>query len=183
MFSRSPAEPKPNGGGSPLDAFRSLHGSNLPPPPPSPTGAANAGPAQAQTIPPPQHTPRPSNLGAVAVGSLIGNDLTIVGQGLRIMSKGTLQVDGKVDGDVVGKEVVVGSSGVVTGVVQGESVIVRGQVHGTIKGVRVTLQSTSQVEGDIHQIELTMEHGAQLEGRVRRAKDASELLPETIIAG
>lgn len=180
MFSRSPAaEPKPIGGGnSPLDVFRSIQSGAVPPP--AANGAAPV--AQPQSVVPPPQQPRPSTLGAVAVGSLIGNDLTIVGQGLRIMSKGTLQVDGKVDGDVVGKEVVVGNSGVVTGVVQGESVIVRGQVHGTIKAVRVTLQSTSQVEGDIHQMELTMEHGAQLEGRVRRAKDSAELLPEGIAA-
>jgi hypothetical protein len=32
--------------------------------------------------------------------SVIGNDLTIIGQGLRIISRGMLQVDGDIEGDV-----------------------------------------------------------------------------------
>ena len=34
--------------------------------------------------------------------SVISNDLKIIGQGLKIISQGTLQVDGEVEGDVRG---------------------------------------------------------------------------------
>lgn len=112
-----------------------------------------------------------------SLGSIIGNDLTIVGQGLRIITKGTLQVDGKVEGDVVGSEIIIGEKGEVVGVVSAEAVIVRGQVHGTIKGQRVTLQSSAHVEGDVHHQELTVEQGAHLDGRVRRPKDPADLIP------
>jgi hypothetical protein len=32
---------------------------------------------------------------------VIGNDLKIIGQGLRIISRGVLQVDGEIEGDVM----------------------------------------------------------------------------------
>ena len=39
---------------------------------------------------------------------MIGNDLKIVAEGLKIISRGTFQVDGKVKGDVIRNEVVIG---------------------------------------------------------------------------
>ena len=80
-------------------------------------------------------------------------------------------------GDVVGSEVIIGEKGRVTGVVSGESVIVRGEVAGTIRGLRVVLQSGAKVEGDVHHQVLSVEQGAFLDGRVRRPNDANELRP------
>ena len=107
--------------------------------------------------------------------SIIGNDLKILGQGLKIISQGTLQVDGEVEGDVGGSEVIVGEQGKVTGTISAERVVVRGQIAGVIRGVMVTLQSTSHVEGDIHHISLAIEQGAEFDGRCRRAADPSGL--------
>ena len=107
--------------------------------------------------------------------SVIGNDLKIIGQGLKIISQGTLQVDGEVEGDVGGTEVIIGELGRVTGTVAAERVIVRGQIAGVIRGVMVTLQSTSHVEGDIHHMSLAIEQGAEFDGRCRRAADPSAL--------
>src|SRR5215467_13224489 len=49
--------------------------------------------------------------------SVIRNDLRIIGQGLKIISRGMLQVDGEIEGDVQAAEVVVGEKGKVTGMV------------------------------------------------------------------
>ena len=117
-------------------------------------------------------------LASFNAGSIIGNDLTIMGQGLRIVTRGTLQVDGCIEGDVVGQEVIIGERGQVTGVVSGETVVVRGGVSGTVKAMTVILQSGAKVEGDIHHHQLTVEQGAHLDGRVRRPQDTSELKPE-----
>jgi cytoskeletal protein CcmA (bactofilin family) len=128
-------------------------------------------PAQPQ-VQPPQRRQAPAEAGAKSV---IGNDLKIIGQGLRIISQGTLQVDGEVEGDVGGAEVIIGERGKVTGTVAAERVIVRGQISGVIRGVTVTLQSSSRVEGDIHHMSLAIEQGAEFDGRCRRPADASEL--------
>ncbi len=107
--------------------------------------------------------------------SVIGNDLKIIGQGLKIISQGTLQIDGEVEGDVGGNEVIIGEKGRVTGTVAAERVIVRGHISGVIRGVTVTLQSSSKVEGDIHHMSLAIEQGAEFDGRCRRPADAGEL--------
>jgi cytoskeletal protein CcmA (bactofilin family) len=111
--------------------------------------------------------------------SVIGNDLKIIGQGLKIVSQGTLQVDGEIEGDVGGSEVIIGEQGRVTGTIAAERVVVRGQIAGVIRGVMVTLQSTSHVEGDIHHVSLAIEQGAEFDGRCRRAADASVLKSDT----
>lgn len=133
---------------------------------------ASNGAADVRSTPPPVASSTPSQ-----ARSIIGNDLTIVGQGLRIISQGILQVDGDVTGDVVGSEVIIGEKGRVTGVVSGESVVVRGEVAGTIRGLRVVLQAGARVEGDVHHQVLSVEQGAFLDGRVRRPQDANELRP------
>jgi cytoskeletal protein CcmA (bactofilin family) len=138
----------------------------------------NAAPEGRTSPPPPPSSPAQPGVASFSARSIIGNDLMIVGQGLRIITKGTLQVDGRVEGDVVGSEVIIGEKGHVTGVVSGENVIVRGEVHGTIKGLRVSLQSSARVEGDVHHNQLSVEQGAHLDGRVRRPQDISELKPD-----
>jgi len=107
--------------------------------------------------------------------SVISNDLKIIGQGLKIISQGTLQVDGEVEGDVRGNEVIIGEKGKVTGTVAAERVIVRGTICGVIRGMTVTLEASSRVEGDIHHMSLAIEQGAEFDGRCRRPADASEL--------
>jgi cytoskeletal protein CcmA (bactofilin family) len=106
---------------------------------------------------------------------VIGNDLKIIGQGLKIFSQGTLQVDGEIEGDVGGAEVIIGETGKVTGTVAAERVIVRGAVSGVIRGVTVTLQSSSHVEAEIYHMSLAIEQGAHFHGHSRRVADAAAL--------
>jgi cytoskeletal protein CcmA (bactofilin family) len=123
--------------------------------------ASTNGAAEARSTPPPVQTGSSSQ-----ARSIIGNDLTIVGQGLRIISQGILQVDGDVTGDVVGSEVIIGEKGRVTGVVSGESVVVRGEVAGTIRGLRVVLQSGAKVEGDVGGSEVIIGEKGKVTGTV-----------------
>lgn len=115
--------------------------------------------------------------GIMSTSSVIGPDLTIVGERITIISQNTLMVDGIVRGDINGREVIVGPGGKVTGTITAQSVDVRGAVHGAIKGMAVTLQPSARVDGDIHHQTLTIAEGAEFDGRVRRPKDMSELTP------
>jgi cytoskeletal protein CcmA (bactofilin family) len=156
---------------------------NEPPKSVKPNGNANgASPAirmpqaqpQAQPVKRPQDTTK---------FSVISNDLKIIGQDLRIISQGTLQVDGEVEGDVVGSEVIIGELGKVTGTVAAEQVTVRGKISGAIRAMNVVLQSSAQVEGDIHHMQLAIEQGASFDGRCRRPNDPSELRPDLTSRG
>ena len=109
--------------------------------------------------------------------SIIGNDLAIMGERIVIITKGILQVDGEVQADLHGSEVIIGEAGKVTGTIWADVIEIRGEVHGTIKGTKVQLMAKSTVEGDIHHQTLVVVEGANFDGRVRRPADVSDLKP------
>ena len=80
------------------------------------------------------------------VPSIIGEDLTIRG---NVTSKGEIQVDGEIEGDIRCGSLLLGDKSQVTGGVAAEDVVVRGHIVGSVRGLRITLQAQSHVEGDI----------------------------------
>ena len=102
------------------------------------------------------------------VPSIIGEDLTINGS---VTSKGEIQVDGEIQGDINCGSLLLGDKSQVMGNVIAEDVVVRGRVVGSIRGLRVTLQAQSHVEGDIVHQSLAIEQGAYFEGKSRRSDD------------
>jgi cytoskeletal protein CcmA (bactofilin family) len=100
--------------------------------------------------------------------SVIGSDLTIAG---NLICRGEVQVDGIVEGDIQGSNVVVGENATVTGGISADEVVIRGHVVGSVHSRRVMLQSTSQVEGDIFHQSLSIEQGAMFEGKSRRTNE------------
>jgi cytoskeletal protein CcmA (bactofilin family) len=107
--------------------------------------------------------------------SIIGEDLTVTG---NVLSKGEVQVDGQIQGDVHCSSLIVGEKAQITGGIVAEDVVVRGQVMGSIRGVRVTLQASSHVEGDIFHQSLAIEQGAFFEGKSRRSEDPIASAPK-----
>lgn len=100
--------------------------------------------------------------------SMIGPDLTITG---NLISKGEVQVDGIVEGDIHGSHVVIGERATIHGSIIADEVVIRGHVIGEVRSKRVMLQSTSQVEGDIFHQSLSIEQGALFEGKSRRTAE------------
>ncbi|MEQ1651870.1 MAG: polymer-forming cytoskeletal protein [Hyphomicrobium sp.] len=100
--------------------------------------------------------------------SMIGPDLTING---NLISKGEVQVDGIVEGDIHGSHVIVGETATINGGIVADEVVIRGHVVGSVRSKRVMLQATSQVEGDIYHQSLSIEQGALFEGKSRRTSE------------
>lgn len=100
--------------------------------------------------------------------SVIGPDLTIAG---NLVSKGEVQVDGIVQGDIFGSHVIIGERATIAGGIVAEEIVIRGHVNGSVRGRRVMLQSTSHVEGDVYHQSLAIEQGAFFEGKSRRSDD------------
>jgi cytoskeletal protein CcmA (bactofilin family) len=120
----------------------------------------------------------PFDRAAAGTGSsVIGTDLTIMGEKITIVSQNKLTIDGDVHGDIRGKQVVIGEEGSVIGTVNAEAIEVRGGIKGAIRAASVTLHPTAQVEGDITHQTLSIAEGAQFDGRVRRAKEPGDLKP------
>jgi cytoskeletal protein CcmA (bactofilin family) len=129
-------------------------GAMITPPPPPPAG--------------PTALIAPSVNGRTGTPSVIGADLVIVG---NLVSKGDVQVDGEVQGDIHSVHVVIGANASLTGSIIADEVVVRGRVMGTIRSRRVRLESSGHVEGDIHHSALAIEQGAFFEGKSRRSED------------
>ncbi len=127
-------------------------------------------------------TPQMANPSQMAMGSggtalsVIGDDLTITG---NVVSKGEVQIDGLVQGDVHCGTLLVGDQAQITGSVFADDVVVRGRVLGSVRGTRVTLQDSSHVEGDIYHQSLAIEQGAYFEGKSRRSDDPA-ITPEQV---
>jgi cytoskeletal protein CcmA (bactofilin family) len=100
------------------------------------------------------------------VPSIIGEDLTIRG---NVTSKGEVQLDGEIEGEIRCGSLLLGDKGQVMGGVAAEDVVVRGRIIGSIRGLRVTLQARCHVEGDIFHQGLSIEQGAYFEGKSRHS--------------
>jgi cytoskeletal protein CcmA (bactofilin family) len=100
--------------------------------------------------------------------SVIGTDLSITG---NLESKGEIQIEGEVQGDVHAGRIIIGERAQLTGSLLADDIVIRGNVAGSIRGNNVTLQSNSRVEGDIFHRSLAIEQGAFFEGKSRRSDD------------
>ena len=137
--------------------------SNFPKPPAIPARFGLQGPAPAL----------PEGYGT----SVIGNDLTILGEKITIISQNKLLIDGHVKGDVHGMQVVISKDGSVTGNVCAGRIEVRGGVRGSIRALTVELHESAKVDGDIVHQTLSISDGAEFNGSVKRANDPNELMP------
>jgi cytoskeletal protein CcmA (bactofilin family) len=119
----------------------------------------------------PSARPAPAGGGAP---SIIGLALSIKG---NLESKGEVQIDGDVEGDVRAQRILVGKHARIAGNLLAEDVVVHGAVAGSIRGRKVSLQSDSHVEGDIYHRSLAIEQGAYFEGKSRRVEDPAAVSP------
>ena len=144
----------------------------LPPITPLPTPAPPPlAPADAST---PSPFARSKNTNTVSV---IGDDLTIMGEKVVIVSQNKIQIDGDVMAEVRAREVEIGREGSVIGTVAADTVKVVGGVQGRIQAGSVSLYETATVRAEVVHQSLQMASGCTFEGAVRRPKDASELKP------
>lgn len=132
-----------------IPSLKTAGGPMVPPPP--------------QAARPPATTPR---IGGAP--SVIGADLSITG---NLESKGEVQIDGDLQGDVTAARIVIGERARITGSLVAEEIVIRGSVQGSIRGNSVTFQATSHVEGDVYHKSLAIEQGAFFEGKSRRSDD------------
>ena len=103
-----------------------------------------------------------------AAPSILSHDMHIVGQ---IVCEGDVQIEGKLDGNILSHSLTIGEKAQVAGEVAGEVITIMGKVDGTIHGRQVHLCATSHVSGDIFHEALAIETGAHVDGRVKHEKD------------
>lgn len=123
------------------------------------------------------------NEGDTKMETMIGADTHFQG---TIRTKGSLRIDGRVEGGVSAEFVIVGETGEVQGDITAKSIVVGGKVTGNIVAAgALELQARSQVFGDIRTAQLNISEGAVYEGNcvmtTEKTKiiDMDEVLPKT----
>lgn len=103
--------------------------------------------------------------------TIIGNESTVTGE-LNI--KGTLRVDGIIEGDVFADWVIVGETGRVHGNVKSRGMVVGGRVEGNIDASEIVeIKGKGEVNGEICTAKLAMSEGALFDGHSTMKKTAS----------
>lgn len=111
----------------------------------------------------------------------IESDQRIVGD---VSFSGTVQVDGRIEGNVSANRVVVSPGAIVDGAVKGRSVYIDGTVNGAIDCGAISIASTASVKGDITYETMTIASGASIVGlccdrsRMAEAKPVEETRTE-----
>ncbi|KAA1156393.1 MULTISPECIES: bactofilin family protein [Pseudoalteromonas] len=111
--------------------------------------------------------------------SIISQDVRLTG---TLVSQGEVQLDGRIDGDIKVKHLVIGSTGIIEGMVEAQNVIVKGKVIGSINASEVNVKSGAHVHGDVFHDTLSIDAGAIIEGSLKQRfeKDAIELISEEL---
>ncbi len=100
-----------------------------------------------------------------SVPSIIAGDLDILG---NLISDGTVDISGRIQGNVKAHTVFIRKDGRVLGDVQGDVLHIHGQVKGLVKARDVHLYATCKVEGTIMHEVLSIEDGSFVDGKFKR---------------
>jgi cytoskeletal protein CcmA (bactofilin family) len=92
----------------------------------------------------------------------------------NIVCAGSVQIFGRVIGDIHAANLIIGEGARVEGNVIALETVIHGVFKGTIHANSVKLQNTAVVDGEILNKSLTIEQNAQFEGVARRLEKAVE---------
>jgi cytoskeletal protein CcmA (bactofilin family) len=106
------------------------------------------------------------------------DDVSTLGSGMQvtgnIVCAGTLQIFGRVTGDIHASHLSIREGAQVEGNVIAPDAVIEGAFSGTIHGNSVRLQKTAMVEGEVFNKSLAIEENARFEGVSRRLERAVE---------
>ena len=100
-----------------------------------------------------------------SASSLLGKGIKIIG---KISSKGAIQLDGILEGEIKASKLVIEKSAKVVGSVTSEDLVIKGRIIGPVFGKKVRFGSSARVEGDTFHETIAIEDGAYYEGSIRR---------------
>lgn len=96
------------------------------------------------------------------IDTIISQDVVHTG---NLVTKGIVNVDGVIQGDMRCERLLLGQSGEITGAVVADEAVLAGHIRGNIYADQVAVKSTARIRGDIYHKELSIEFDAVFEGR------------------
>jgi cytoskeletal protein CcmA (bactofilin family) len=106
--------------------------------------------------------------------SLVGVNSNFIGD---IDTKGTLRVDGTMEGNIKADWVILGEKSLIRGDVAARGIIIGGRVEGNLKAEEIVeIKSKGQVCGDISTNKLAVAEGGSFDGRSVMKKEGSKIV-------
>ena len=94
-----------------------------------------------------------------------------------LRSKGSVRIDGKIEGGVSAEGVILGERGEVQGDISARTVVIGGKVTGNVHATEsLELLAKSQVFGDLHAPQLLIAEGAIFEGSCLMASEKTKVI-------
>jgi len=91
--------------------------------------------------------------------------------------KGTLRVDGRIDGRLNAECVILSETAVVKGEVMAKKIIVGGKVEGILRAQEILeINSTGKVLGNMFTNKISVTEGGELNGKIEMKKDGKKVL-------
>ena len=110
----------------------------------------------------------------------VEGDLSLLSAGTsvegKIITEGSIRVDGRLIGDVIAKSnVAVGATGIVQGNIEAQNVSIAGTVNGKVTATgKLILEDKSTMRGDIRASILVVDEGAIFDGHSAMTKQGIE---------
>lgn len=106
--------------------------------------------------------------------SIVGTNSHFEG---NIRSKGTLRIDGSVNGNIEADWLILGEKATLRGNVTARGVIIGGKVEGNVHAKEILeIKAKGQVVGDLTTSKLSVSEGGMLEGRTTMQREDSKII-------
>jgi len=106
--------------------------------------------------------------------SLIGANSVFKG---NIETKGTIRVDGSMEGNISADWVILGEKASIKGDVTARGIVVGGRVEGNLRAKEIVeIKPKGQVFGDVSSVKLTIVEGGIFEGRSSMSKEEIKVI-------
>ncbi len=106
--------------------------------------------------------------------SVLGSNSTFKGE---LNVKGTLRVDGTIDGQLEADQVILTETAVVKGTIKAKKIIVGGKIDGNMSAQElVEIKSKGKVLGDILTSKLAITEGGEVNGRIEMNKEEDKVV-------
>jgi len=106
--------------------------------------------------------------------TIIGNNTQLDG---NITTKGTIKVDGRVNGNIETDWIILGEKSYLKGNIVAAGIVIAGYVEGNITAKEVVeIKRTGQVKGDLSTSKLVVIEGGFVDGKISMKKDGSKVV-------
>jgi len=103
------------------------------------------------------------------------NNISVIASGLSINGilncEEILDIEGKVEGDIIGNVVTIRELGEVQGNIITKVLNLKGKFNGKIKSERINIAKQADIQGTLEYISLCVEDGAKIEGDLKKINE------------